>query len=240
MLFRSAVNAILLAARVRELAPTAGTLREIDLTAGPFPLQLELSSRARSTWDPLVTAHVTDVRGGFGIDRRRVAHWERAGVPPELAAQGVDDPRLVALLERYHRCAYHWLASRAFGGLVVRNHRPGLRTSSSNGGNRGLGFALDAATGEALPPELEAAGRLGLLGCIADAGPGDVDVVAHRVFAAGRREDPGAAAWAAVVRPVTDASPRARIDYELREASGRPIPRTWDSNAFYDSRGRRV
>lgn len=227
-------------------------LSEYDTTS--FPLDLSLSSRSRSaTTVELVTVHVTDVTGGFGVAKSAVARWrkllEHDDVPRELVRQLPAPHDLggssftLALLERYARCPYHWIGSRRAG--VVRNHTAELRTSHGAGGNRGLGWALDAGHDEALSDELVAAGFRSLVQCISEAHEGSgsvIDVVPHRVFSASRRVDPGAAVWRTIVLSAVDAlGPSVcQVNYDLVEARGRPVPWTWDSHALFDERGQRL
>lgn len=228
--------------------PVGGALREIDVRDA-FPLALKLSSRARSPRTVgLVCAHVTAVAGGYGTTPRQRARW--AGGHPVLEG----DAELLALLERYHRAAYHWIGSRAFGGLVVHNHPIELRTSHGNGGNRGLGVGVDCAPGElepgALAPRAREAliesGRGAVRGALLEAHErgegGPADLVPHRAFSAGRRGDPGPAPWREIFLPVVrELGPSvARVDYELAEGSGRPVPISWDPAAVFDDRGRRL
>jgi hypothetical protein len=221
-----------------------------------MPVDLDLPSRVR---DPksvtLITVHVTDVSGGFGVAKSAVARWrkllEQGKVPRELAAQ-LRDPTdlggssfLLALLERYSRCAYHSIGSRRAGS--IRNHPLSLRTSHGNGGNRGAGWALDAGHKEALTPELVSVGRESLRDLcfeVLDEGGGEVVIAPHRAFDRGRVADTSAGPWGQVVRATVDelaAEGRpVRIDYELAEKSGRPVPRSWDDRALFDDKGRRL
>lgn len=242
---RSAIESLMIAARLRERPALVGPSPMFVNLIDAFPLELALSSRLR---DPAtvrrVTTHVTDIRGGFGVDKRRVAHWREVGPPPLLAAQGVEDPALVALLERYHRCAYHGLASRAFGGLIIRNHPAKLRTSHGNGGNVGLGWALDAHHAEVLEPRFVAIACESLRETIIHAylaGGEQVAVDAHRCHSAKRLVDIDGLHWRSIVLPtVRELGSTAAIDYEVRTGTGRPIPRTWDPAAHFDAKGRRV
>lgn len=208
-----------------------------DLSA--LPTKLKLSSRERTVeqLSALVTVHVTDVRGGYGVSKRQLA-----------AAAGSYER---ALLARYHGAAYHRLVSRRVG--LVANHRLLLRTSHGHAGNRGAGWAIDCGHDEDLTaPEMDGfvlAAQQSLADLILDTYAltrKAVVVVPHRAFSAQRGHDTNRTVWRLVVRPTIDRIAEvygpgiAYIDYELAEGSGRPITRSWDDRALYDDRGRRV
>lgn len=206
-----------------------------------MPVKLKLPSRLRSMPDPLVTAHVTDVEGGFGVAKSAIKRWQRIVDAGKQAPSA--DVRESALLERYSGCAYHWIASRAVGS--VRNHPAQLRTSHGNGGNRGMGWAIDCGSKEALSPALVQAGHRSLAGCIFECHEASgeiVSVVPHRAFSKQRLGDTSGIVWGAVVLPVVAAlGPTVcRIDYDLAEGGGRPVPRSWDPSATHDDKGRRI
>lgn len=199
------------------------------------PAQLELPARPFrfGERDPLVVVHITSVRGGFGVSKR------------QLADAGGD--RTEALLRRYHGCAYHRIVSREIGSVV--NHPLTLRTSHGNAGNRGVGLAIDCGIDEPLAPAFVSACRDALEDLILDMYQEHkeaIAVVPHRAFSAKRRADTSAVAWREVVRPTVDTialdygDSVCRIDYELAEGGGRPVPLSWDDRALYDDRGRRL
>jgi hypothetical protein len=210
-----------------------------DITA--WPTKLALPSRPRAVKDiaPLVTVHVTDVAGGFGVSRQQLK-----------AAEG---SYTTALLRRYHGAAYHRLVSRRVG--LVTNHPLTLRTSHGNGGNRGAGWAIDCGHKEALGAAFIAAAQDSLEDLILDlhelratsssgsAAPEPIVVVPHCVFSKKRKADTSGTVWAAIVVPVierindlfTDGMPEGpngespvvcRIGYDLVEG-GVPIPESW-------------
>lgn len=221
-----------------------------------MPVELALPSRPRSplTVD-LAVVHVTDVDGGFGVSARAVKRWrgllERGKVPRELLVQ-LPDPDdlggssfLLALLERYSGCAYHGLGSRRAG--AIRNHPVSLRTSHGNGGNAGVGWALDAGHREVLDEAFASIGRQSLSNTIVEAHEesGNVIRVApHRAFSKARRVDTDPIVWRAIVKPVVLAlGPSVcRIDYEVHDKreGGLPICDEWDDDALYDAKGRRL
>lgn len=221
--------------------PAPAPVRVLDITRA-FPVELELPSRVRETISPLVTVHVTDVKGGFGVSKKSVKKWTAALLLSPGPLPGLTATEL-ALAERYSHCAYHWLASRVLG--IVRNHPPTLRTSHGNGGNRGLGFSVDCGHKEVLSDPFADTARAALLRCIEEAheATGEVVlVVPHRVFSAGRRVDTDVEVWRKVVLPVVGTlGPQVcRIDYEMAEGGGRPVPRSWDDQALFDDAGRRL
>lgn len=223
-----------------------GDLRVFDTTLLPIHLALPARPYRPGELAPFVTVHVTAVTGGFGVEARKVKAWAEAlrlgKIPVGLESA---DAHELALLERYSGCAYHWLASRAVG--VVRNHPASLRTSHGNGGNRGLGWAIDCGHAEPLSDALVTAGFRALVCAIEDCheATGEVvSVVPHRVWSGKRRVDTDARVWGSIVRPVVAALGErvCRIDYEIADGSkgGRPIPRTWDPSATHDDLGRRI
>lgn len=257
------IGSLLLRSLVESTLKLSGTHLEQRVTpeilgfdTTSMPVDLALPARPR---DPktvkLITVHVTDVSGGFGVAKSAVARWrkllEQGKVPREIAAQ-LRDPTdlggssfLLALLERYSRCAYHSIGSRRAG--TVRNHPLSLRTSHGDGGNRGAGWALDCGHKEALTPYLVDVGIDSLSDLcheVLDDGFGEVVLAPHRAFARDRIADTSAGPWGQVVRPVVD-DLAARglpvsIDYEIAEKGGRPIPRSWDDRALFDDKGRRL
>lgn len=223
-----------------------------------FPIELALPARLYRADEmaSMVTVHVTDVTGGFGVSGQALKRWKNLvalnKVSAELARQrpvGTSDgdwAYVLALLERYSRCAYHRIISRRVG--IVANHPLSLRTSHGNGGNAGPGFAIDCGHGESLSEALIAAARDGLEDLILDtyqATDETVVVAPHRAFSGARRVDTAAIVWAAVVRPVVDRIREdyedvCRIDYELAVGSGRPVPLSWDDRALFNDKGRRL
>jgi hypothetical protein len=191
-----------------------------DLTTLGWPTSLALPSRPRAIEDlaPLVTVHVTDVAGGFGVSKG------------QLKAAGDYE---TALLRRYHGCAYHRLVSRRVG--LVTNHPLTLRTSHGNGGNRGAGWAIDCGHKEALSAGFVAAAIDSLEDLILDVHEvtGEtVVVVPHCVFSKKRKADTSATVWSSIVVPAVERVLRdwgpsvVRIGYDVVEG-GYPIPADW-------------
>jgi hypothetical protein len=213
----------------------------------------------------LIVAHVTDVRGGFGVSRAAVARWRKEiarglRVMPVLAAQleeagALGDLELLAkrlaTFERYRGTPYQEIAAQT--GDAIANRRISQVTHHGNGtakvgGNAGVGFAVDAAANEILSPWMIDTGQRAfeiLIGRVlrasAKARRDGIRVAPHRAFAADRAGDPGPFVWEHVILPVVARSEGVvRIDYEAQWGSGKPVPDTWDEHAIYDSRGRRL
>lgn len=228
-------------------------ISRLDLTSLPFnfrhPARLRTPDEYQATL--VITVHVTDVEGGFGVAPYQIASAkrmiDRGKIPLHLLALSDSD---IALALRLANEPYHYLASRRLG--ACRLHSPGLRTSHGNAGNIGPGWAIDCGRREALTPQHRDIGVLSLLMCIDDSVQTWRDVlpvervviVPHRAWAADRAPDPGAIVWQEIVRPVAH-TPRPDgipivIGYDTRASDGRPIPRSWDPDALYDDRGRRL
>lgn len=219
--------------------------RPLSIDATSLPLDLDLPSRPFKAGEikPVATWHVTDVFGGFGVADYQIAAAkkliEQGRVSPELAALGAYG---LALVVRYHAAAYHGVASRRVG--VVRNHPLSLRTSHGNGGNMGIGLAVDCANEEKnLPDALVDASIAMGVDRITELhqATGEVVVsVGHRAWSDDRLDDPDAVVWRLIVIPVVESlgSKVAVIGYNTRASSGRPVPNTWDPRALYDAKGR--
>ncbi len=207
----------------------------------------------------LVVAHVTDIRGGFGVTKRRVAAWRKllvqyyeSGSDPMVGQaelldllpedEGLDlSANRLALWERYCACPYHWIA--AANGDVIRNHPATRRTKHGNSGNRGIGWAVDCAHDEPLTNTLIETGRAALVQALVDVRREDGGytlVQPHRCFSPQRRVDTDARVWQEIVLPVVQDIAWARIDYHLAEGGGLPVPRDWDRAARFDAKGRPV
>lgn len=239
-------------------AAPASQVRRVDTTS--MPVDLKHAPRMRSAAEmvalQILTAHVTDVLGGYGVAKYQIDKWRarlRTGkVPADLLAQVTDPTDLggasfeLALLERYSAAPYHRIGSRRIGS--IRNHPMALRTSHGGpGGNEGGGWALDADNTEKLTPAVVEVGRASLDDAIDEMlglGAPRVVLVGHRAWEADRREDPGAIVWREVVVPVVDARAAAGfpvvIGYRTKAGSGLPVPRSWDGRALFDDRGKPI
>lgn len=252
MISRSIVQAMMIAAGLHKPTPRETSFVEegaFDISPLPADKSKIYGPRDAALVD-LVTAHVTDVRGGFGVSKTAVRRWRKlidtSAVPLALFPDvDVDDmtPERLALWERYRRLGYHRIGGT--NGDVIRNHPIALRTKHGNAGNDGVGWALDVGHNEPLDDFMVETGRASLRLAILDtfeAGPDRwITVVPHRVFSAMRLNDTNVYVWRNVVLSVVaELHEIARIDYELREGTGKPVPRSWDSSARYDDRGRRT
>lgn len=253
LLVRSTIEAALKLAGTHLEQRTTPEVLSFDTTSMPVELDHHPTVRPESTVTVL-TVHVSDVDGGFGVASSAVKRWRGllaiGKVTGELLVQlpDVEDlggsSYLLALLERYSRCPYHRIASRRAGD--VRNHPLSLRTSHGNGGNLGAGWAIDCGHGEELSDVLVAIARASLESAIREvvAAGGRCVVVPHRVWSADRRVDTDARVWRSVVKPTVvrlaaDGVP-VEIGYRTSAGGGRPIPRSWDDDAVYDDRGREI
>lgn len=213
----------------------------------------------------LIVAHVTGVRSGFGVMKAAVQRWRKSldaglGAYPLLRAQlevagALDDlddlARRLATWERYRETPYHQIGSQI--GDVLANRDIGQVSWHGNGdakqgGNVGVGFALDCHPAEMIGEWLVATGHASLkvlagrvLKVSAKARRDGIRVAPHRAFSKDRGIDTDAVVWRKVILPVVERSGGLlRVDYEARWGSGRPVPNTWDDNALYDAKGRRI
>ena len=129
----------------------------------------------------------------------------------------------------------------------MRNHPLSLRTSHGNGGNDGAGWAIDCGGKERLTSEFLEVGRTSLESQVREIisdGGGKVIVIPHRVWSNGRTSDTGEHVWAEIVKPTVASLAKQGNDvvigYNTKGGSGRPIPKSWDPDALFDDRGRRV
>jgi hypothetical protein len=241
--------------------------RDFDLDELPIPANAFKAAKAPRDPSKLthIICHVTAVRGGFGLMKAAHRKWrERLEHPIDLPQRiiwqldeagdlfgdlkipGTEDrlARRLGLWERYRSTPYHEIASQT--GDCVANRRLSQRSYHAGPLNAfSAGFAIDCAPDEPLDSDMVATARHGLL-CLAhrmvDAGCRTPIMLApHRAGSSSRLADTSRTAWLAVIKPTAQEHPELlAIDYHLRVGSGRPIPRAWDSEAQYDSKGRRL
>lgn len=204
-----------------------------------------------------VCVHQTACR--FGTARHRRSVWrsrieegrlDDAELSKFGLATGIDAcAERLALHERFWRAAYHWVA--LLNGDILDNNPATAYTFHGNGSNRQyLGIAaegeLPARESDRRSSDDEATelfvetNRSALRRAVDDAralGAPIEWVTAHRCWSERRRGDPGEMYWKEIVLPVAD-EVELRIDYDLRDRGGRPIPTDWDPSATHDWAGR--
>jgi hypothetical protein len=240
-----------------------------DFDIDELPIPAKSFKASKIPRDPAslthIIVHVTAVRGGFGLaasaHRRWRQHIEAHDIPGvilhDLFASGdmmdvdipqpVDPDRLarrLGLWERYRNTPYHEIASQT--GDCVANRRLEQRSHHAGDLNAfSAGFAMDCAPDEPMSSDFVATCRHGLL-CLAhrmankDAET-PIKVGPHRSGSSQRRNDTARTAWLAVIKPTCQEHPDLlAIDYHLRVGSGLPVSRSWDPDALYDDRGRKL
>lgn len=202
-----------------------------------------------------IVVHITAVRGGYGVSRRRVAFWEQVLMgtkkPPsrfpvellEVLPLGTlkDQASRLALWERYRNAPYHQIG--AGNGDSIANHSLRRYSWHAGKGNFGVGWALDAGPNQALDSWMVDTGQASLATLAHRIDPTyqrPIRVVPHRCFTSGRVRDTNPTVWREVVKPVVEQTPNLWIDYEMRRGTGRPVPRSWDPDAVFDDRGRKI
>lgn len=210
------------------LAPyqIAAAKRMIKAGTVPYPIAEQIVAASLSIFEP----DPAEVPGQFlDLDREEVA-------------------RRLALWIRYRDTPYHMIA--APNGDAIRNRA--LEQHSYHAGpigNKGFGFAVDCGHNEVLTDSLIATGRTALYdlfqrAVLAGAHDRRIVVIPHRALAGDRAPDPNAAVWRSIVKPTVALAQgrghKIAIDYEFRAGTGKPVPTTWDDDAHYDERGRKV
>lgn len=201
----------------------------------------------------LIVVHVTAVKGGFGVSKSRVLAMTKAfengqELPAELLSQlpanvpsSLQGKRL-ALWERFKNVPYHQIAAR--NGDAIANHPLSRHSWHGNGGNVGVGFAVDCSPDEKLDDWMVETGQKSLAILIArlqrETLKPVIRIAPHRAFSASRRNDTGANVWKSIIEPVVMHTPGVRIDYEVKKDGGLPVPKSWDGDALYDDKGNRV
>lgn len=192
----------------------------------------------------LVVVHVTAVRGGFGVSRSAVARWRseiEAGFPtlaPSIVGQFpiVEDGNVelaakrLALWERFRDVPYHQVACR--NGDVLSNHPLSRHSWHGNGGNVGVGWAIDCAPDEQLDDWMAETGRASLQILIdrlrRETRQPVIKLAPHRAFSASRRNDTGPIVWREVVEPVIKLyEGQVVAAYDMRAGGGAAVPGSW-------------
>lgn len=217
-----------------------------------------------------IVGHVTDVRGGFGVQKWGPDGWHtwakrlRSGDVPGLEGEPLslvedlqdelgpvsDDElaRALALCSRYAQTPYHYITSQRLGG--IRNRPLSHRTYAAGAGNGGVSMALDCHHREAVSKAFAAAGRKAFRALFYDMlghlRPADeaIRYTVHGQWSRQRWNDTHREAHLAVYKPAVlelQAEGEAiYIDYEHSADGGRPLTTRDDPDAHFDERGRRV
>ncbi len=217
-----------------------------------------------------IVGHVTDVRGGFGVQKwgpdgwrtweKRLHSGGTPGMPGErlslledlkVALGDISDHEMakaLALCSRYAQTPYHYIASRKLG--VVQNRPLEHRTWAANAGNVGVSIAVDCHHREVISEDLAAIGMSALY-CLID----DLDIegaralryTVHGQWKRSRWNDTHEEAHLKVFKPEIERLDSLnglgydiRIDYEHAVDGGRPLTTRDDPDAHFDERGRRV
>jgi hypothetical protein len=233
--------------RLRDLSKLNYIVTHVTAVKGGFGV----SSTARKRWERILgSGRLLRSTGHPSLDEQLEAGgvWFRreGGFEP---ADG-EDTRSIAnrlgLWQRYRSSVpYHQIASR--NGDIIKNRELSHRTWHANAGNFGAGFAVDCGPDEKLDSWMIETGRQALrvlytriIDVSEYAQKHGVRVVPHRAFSSGRRRDTNPEVHREIVIPVVKEIDGLDIDYKMQMDKGRPIPREWDPNALYDSRGRRI
>lgn len=240
-------------------------LAETHIRLPPDLVRRENRKRARGTRDhiePVMVGHVTDVKGGFGVQRWGPDGWqtwlrrlERGDVPETLIhdlAREVDPEtagdmsRALALCSRYAQLPYHRLTSQRLGEVV--NRPLGHRTYASDAGNCGVSMAIDCHHLESIDDATAEAGRNMVKALYYDMRrvgiEGTIRYTQHGQWSRQRWNDTHKKAHLRVYKPAIRALQAAGeaivIDYRHAQDGGRPITTRDDPDALYDHRGRLI
>lgn len=213
-----------------------------------------------------MVGHVTDVRGGFGVQKWGPDGWktwrtklDSAKIDGRILADfrrelgGISDDELahaLALGSRYAQLPYHRIASRRLGECI---NRPLFhKTWASTALNDGVAMGVDCHHKEPIDVDLAAAGRnmfhrlfFDLRDARRSAGEkGPVVYVVHGQGAANRKNDTYRIAHLAIYKPAAlelqAAGEDIEIGYEVALGSGRPLTTRDDPDAHFDERYRRI
>lgn len=193
----------------------------------------------------------------FGTSRWRRSFWRKVidKDPETVTAHGFEIPddeegkqklaERIALHERFWKVPYHfvalpngdilynndvrsytWHGNRANKktlGVAVVGHFPGLEKNRKPSHTKVDDFFLST---------MRKCMRLAVLKSREEGCPIE-DLTAHRVYSAGRINDPGEYIWKHVAIPSMDEY-SLTSDYGRKVDSGRPIPQDWDPKSPYD------
>lgn len=216
-----------------------------------------------------MVGHVTDVTGGFGVQKWGPDGWKRWGtflyaseqlpnvggplVDLAEAASGLSPAgwgvtaETMALCSRLAQLPYHRITSRKLGECVNRPFAH--RTKASGKGNGGIALAMDMGNKEPITAEVAKAGqnmvRRAYLDLVSVGDPNRrIWYTNHSNFAADRRGDTHRIMHLSVVVPAIEAlrddAYNVAIDYERQVGSGRALTTRDDPDAHFDTKGRRI
>lgn len=266
---------VLRAAKVVTDAPRAADEQLQDLTSVRLPpglVRKENVKRYPGVRDvgkiDTIVGHVTDVRGGFGVQRWGPDGWQtwakrlQGGDIPELDGEPLsllediktefgtlsddDLARTLALCSRYAQTPYHRITSRNLG--EVENRPLEHKTWASNGGNIGVSCAVDCHHGEEVSAAVAEAGRNMLFmlhnDLLEQGGERPIRYTVHGQWRRSRWNDTHRRTHLAIFKPVILEMRRyghdIYIDYEHHADGGRPLTTRDDPDAHFDETGRRV
>lgn len=186
---------------------------------------------------------------GIPAEALHAMTWEELSLAIRPPTRDAMAERL-ALHERFWAVPYHFAS--LLNGDVLRNQPLNWYTYHGNGGNPGIGWAM-----EGLYPDLKKnrarrhsvlddfvieTGRVGLRTAVTVARNEGCPIEAvqpHRNFSGDRTADTGEELWREIVLPVAKEL-GLKPDYTLSKGTGRPIPREWDDAALYDFKGKKI
>ena len=208
-----------------------------------------------------ICLHQTGVE--FGTSRWRRSFWRKVidNDPATVRAHGFVIPEdeegkqklaeRIALHERFWEVPYHFVAlpngdilynndvrsytwhgnkaNRTTLGVAVAGHFPGLEKNRKSSHTKADDFFLET---------MRACMRLAVLKSREEGCPIE-DLTAHRVYSAGRTNDPGEYIWKNVAIPATEAY-NLVVSYARKVGSGRQIPNLWDKRSPYNWYGKKV
>jgi len=162
----------------------------------------------------LIVVHVTDVRGGFGVQKWGPTgwqHWEReimaGNIPSHIRELLPADPRAAARIvgqwSRLRNTPYHSICSN---GWLLQNRPLRSETWHGNSGNRGFGWAMDCHHRERLTGEEAETGILSLCSLLQRArfagNKENIRIAPHGCFSGKRLVDTHREVYLRIVYPV--------------------------------------
>lgn len=254
--------------RLVDEAPQASDdrLRSADFIHLPASLvRPENRKRSKVERDPraidTLVGHVTDVRGGFGVQKWGPDGWKtwakrlESDAPTRLV-EGLEDAlapthdeevaRALALCSRYAQTPYHALASQKLGEMLNRPLRH--RTYAAGAGNGGVSMAMDCHHREPISEAFAQAGRNMVRGVVrelrATGNSKRLRYTVHGQWSRQRWNDTHREAHLAVYKPaileLQAEGEAVYIDYEHSADGGRPLTTRDDPDAHFNEKGRRV